>query len=443
MTLVEGRNPVALRLAAGQERELELTLLAQRWGGHVIGPTFVRARDPLGLLTWETTAETRPELRTYPREAVLQRVIQAADTQVFAGNEVARTKGEGIEFADIRPWGAGDALKRVNWRASARRGDLWVNESHPERNTDVILFVDSFAEARLGGEGTLDLAARATSALADAYVRRRDRVGLIAFGGILRWLVPGTGLVQLYRIVDSLLDTQIVLSYYWKEIDVIPRRTLPPNALVLALSPLLDPRSVGALIDLRARGHDLAVIDVSPVPFTKRPASGLDSIAYDIWTLRRDALRHRLRSTGRRGRRVGQRAAPAGRPGGGEGIQALRPARARLITALGALLTLGAHVRLRSRDRRPVRADRDRRRRAWPSGCSRSGLVLRWPSMIPWTIILAAAGVSDRPRGEGPGRRLGSRRGRGCSCSRPSSHRGRSSTTRGSAPSRRSRFAAP
>jgi uncharacterized protein (DUF58 family) len=296
--LVDGRNPVALRLAAGQKRELDLTLLASRWGGHVIGPTFVRARDPLGLLTWEMTAETRPQLRTYPRESVLQRVVQAADTQVFAGNEVARTKGEGIEFADIRPWGAGDALKRVNWRASARRGDLWVNESHPERNIDVILFVDSFAEARLGSEGTLDLAARATSALADAYVRRRDRVGLIGFGGILRWLVPGSGIVQLYRIVDSLLDTQIVLSYYWKEIDVIPRRTLPPNALVIALSPLLDPRSVGALIDLRARGHDLAVIDISPVPFTSRPAGGLDEIAYDIWTLRRDALRHRLRSTG-------------------------------------------------------------------------------------------------------------------------------------------------
>ena len=35
---------------AGERRELELTLLAQRWGGHVIGPTYVRARDPLGLL---------------------------------------------------------------------------------------------------------------------------------------------------------------------------------------------------------------------------------------------------------------------------------------------------------------------------------------------------------------------------------------------------------
>jgi uncharacterized protein (DUF58 family) len=298
VVLADGRNPVGLRLAAGERRELEFTLRAERWGAHVLGPAYARAHDPLGFLAWETTAPTRPELRTYPREDVLRRILQPRDTQVFTGNEVARAKGEGIEFADIRPFHPGDPLKRVNWRASARREALWVNESHPERNTDVILFVDSFAEARRGAESTLDLAVRATSALADAYVGRRDRVGLISFGGILRWLTPGMGLVQLYRVIDALLDTEIVLSYYWKEIDVIPRRTLPPNALVIALSPLIDPRSVGALLDLRARGYDLSVIDVSPVPFTARPGGGLDQVAYDIWTLRREALRHRLQQAG-------------------------------------------------------------------------------------------------------------------------------------------------
>jgi uncharacterized protein (DUF58 family) len=296
--LADGKNPVALRLAGGEQRSLDLTLHAARWGGHVLGPLYVRARDPLGFLVWETTAQARPELRTYPREDVLRRILQPRETQVFSGNEVSRRKGEGIEFADVRPWGPGDALNRINWRSSARRGELWVNERHPERNTDVILFVDSFAEARRDGGGTLDLAVRATSALADAYVRRRDRVGLISFGGILRWLQPGMGLVQLYRIADALLDTEVVLSYYWKEIDVIPRRTLPPSALVIALSPLLDPRSVGALLDLRARGFDLAVIEVSPVPFTSRVPSGLDAIAYDIWALRRDALRHSLQRAG-------------------------------------------------------------------------------------------------------------------------------------------------
>jgi uncharacterized protein (DUF58 family) len=293
-----GANPVSIALRAGTRRELDLTLDAHRYGGHVLGPTFVRARDPLGFLVWEAAYKTAAKLRVYPRSEVLQRVVRPRETQVFAGNEVARLKGEGIEFADMRRFAPGDPLQRVNWRASARRNELWVNESHPERNTDVILFVDSFAEARLGGEGTLDLAVRATAALADAYGRRRDRVGLIGYGGILRWLVPGSGLVQLYRIVDALLDTEIILSYYWKEIDLIPRRVLPPNALVIALSPLLDPRSVGALLDLRARGFDLVVIDISPIPYAPRPEHRLDALAYDIWTLRRDALRHRLQHAG-------------------------------------------------------------------------------------------------------------------------------------------------
>jgi uncharacterized protein (DUF58 family) len=293
-----GESPVAVRMRPGERRTLEVELTADRWGGYLVGPTHVRARDAFGLLTWEALAETRLPLRVYPTGEVLRNVIRARETQPYSGNEVARSKGEGIEFADIRLRAAGDSLRRINWRASARRGELWVNESHPERNTDVILFVDSFAEARLGREGTLDLTVRATAALADAYVRRRDRVGLIGFGGVLRWLTPGSGIVQLYRIVDALLDTDVVLSYSWKTLEVIPRRTLPPNALVVGLTPLLDPRGVHALLELRGRGVDVAALDVSPVPFARRPETGLDEVAFDLWMLRRDALRHRLRRAG-------------------------------------------------------------------------------------------------------------------------------------------------
>jgi uncharacterized protein (DUF58 family) len=68
-------------------------------------------------------------------------VLRPFRTQVFAGNQVAREKGEGIEFADMRPFAPGDRVRRVNWRASARRGELWVNEYHAERNGDVVLAV--------------------------------------------------------------------------------------------------------------------------------------------------------------------------------------------------------------------------------------------------------------------------------------------------------------
>ena len=120
-----------------------------------------------------------------------------------------------------------------------------MNETHPERNADVVIFLDTFAEARRSDLGTLDLGVRAAASLATHYLREKDRVGLVSFGGVLNWLTATCGTTQLYRIVDSLLDAEILLSYAWKDLDVIPPRTLPPRALVIALSPLLDERAVG------------------------------------------------------------------------------------------------------------------------------------------------------------------------------------------------------
>ncbi len=118
--------------------------------------------------------------------------------------------------------------------------DLVVNERHPERNTDVVLFVDSFADVRRGDRSTLDDAVRATATLASRYLERRDRVGLVTFGGVLRWLQPGMGLAQRFRLVDTLLETGVEPTYTWRDVSVIPARILPPKALVLAITPLVD-----------------------------------------------------------------------------------------------------------------------------------------------------------------------------------------------------------
>jgi uncharacterized protein (DUF58 family) len=258
----------------------------------------LRTSDRLGFFTFERQTDDGRPVKVYPHPEELRTMLRPLDTQPFGGNQVARSKGEGIEFADLRPFAVGDRLRRINWRASARRASLWVNELHPERNTDVVIFLDSFVEARRGERGTLDMAVRAAASLADRYLSHKDRVGLISFGGILNWLTPATGLVQLYRIVDSLLDTEIMLSYAWKDIEIVPRRTLPPQALIVGLSPLLDERAVAAMLDLRTRGFDLAVIEVSPEPFAPEPADELGQFAHRLWRLRREAMRDRFRSLG-------------------------------------------------------------------------------------------------------------------------------------------------
>jgi uncharacterized protein (DUF58 family) len=297
--LVDGRNPVLLRLDGHEPRTLELRLRCERWGGYVLGDVALRARDPFALFTYERRRRERTPLRVYPRPEELRGLLPPLETQVFTGNQVSRVKGEGIEFADLRPFVPGDRVRRINWRASARRGALWVNENHPERNTDVIVFLDTFVEARgETGTGTLDMAVRAAATLAGRYLQRKDRVGLVSFGGVLAWLLPATGPVQLYRVVESLIDTEITLSYAWKDVDVIPRRTLPPKALILAVTPLLDERAVATLLDLRARGFDLAVIEVSPVPFVQPGPSELEQVAHRLWLMKRRALRAQYERVG-------------------------------------------------------------------------------------------------------------------------------------------------
>jgi uncharacterized protein (DUF58 family) len=294
----EAPNPHAVRLAAGETRTLELPLRCARFGAFVLGPVLFRARDRLGFTSWETKLGGREPLRVYPSVETLHALLAPYETQVFVGNQVSRTKSEGVEFADIRDWAPGDRVRQINWRASARRGGLLVNQQHPERNTDVVLFLDTFTDVESDERGTFDMTVRAATSLAHLYLQRKDRVGLVSFGGYLSWLTPASGTQQLYRIVDSLLQMNVVLSFASKGVDILPPRSLPPKALVIALSPLLDSRSAAALLDLRARGFDLAVVETSPVPFVTPSGDELAQLSYRLWRLSRESLRARYEQAG-------------------------------------------------------------------------------------------------------------------------------------------------
>ena len=295
---VEGGPARAVHLRAGEERTIELTLRCERWGAFSVGPLLFRARDTLALRSWEGSAGEAQPLRVFPSEETLRSLVPPFETQVFAGNQVSRARGEGIEFADLREWQPGDRVRRVNWRATALRRTLWVNEQNPERNTDVVLFLDTFAEVRAEGRSTNDRAVRAAATLAHGYLQRKDRVGLVGFGGFLSWLVPASGTRQLYAIVDALLTSHIVHSYALRDVDVLPPRTLPPKALVLAITPLLDNRTAAALLDLRGRGYDLIVVEVSPLELVAPDPGSSTHVAHRLWRLSREALRWRYEQAG-------------------------------------------------------------------------------------------------------------------------------------------------
>jgi uncharacterized protein (DUF58 family) len=288
----------AVTLAAGEERALPVGLTCRRWGAYWLGDVHLRAHDRFRLFTWERHLDRHAPLKVFPVPDALRSLVTPAETLVSTGGHVAPQRGDGIEFADLRPFLPGDRPRSINWRATARRGDLMVNQRHPERATDVVLFLDSFLDVRGPTGSTLDRTVGAAASLAAAYLRQRDRVGLVSFGGFVQWLQPGGGQTALYRLLDTLMETQVFGTAAWKGIRHLPPRTLPAKALIVALTPLVDERGIAALFDLLARGYDLAVVDISPLAQAGVGDGQWGELATRLWALERETLRHRYQRLG-------------------------------------------------------------------------------------------------------------------------------------------------
>jgi uncharacterized protein (DUF58 family) len=280
----------SLRLEADSSVLIEVPFTADRYGRFVIEPVAVSVPGRFGLLSRRGTGGEAIELEVRPKPEALRTVARAAKVRATAGDRLARHPGDGIEFAEVRPYTPGSP-GRINWRVTARRSEPYVNLRHPERSTDLILLVDTFSAALLPRQ------ARAAAGLAAAALTRHDRVGLVGFGGVLHWVDPGMGQVQLERIVAALTATKWHHSYAWKTAETIPSRTLPPTGLVIAISPLDDPRMLSALATIRARGVDLAVIETIGAPPTKALSSA-GYLAARLIELERNETRDNLSHRG-------------------------------------------------------------------------------------------------------------------------------------------------
>jgi uncharacterized protein (DUF58 family) len=175
---------------------------------------------------------------------------------------------------------------------------MHVNLFHPERSGDVVLLLDTFTDVAGEKVSSLDLAVAGATSAAREFLGRRDRVGLLLIGGTIKWLLPGMGVRQLYRIVDSLMQTQLAFSYSWPKVESIPRRVVPPGALVVALTPLADRRTPLLLLDLHSRGHDIAVVEISADAILPPPGNERERLARRLWALHRNAMRYRYLQLG-------------------------------------------------------------------------------------------------------------------------------------------------
>lgn len=284
----EGPTSWTIRVHAGRTAEVSCRMRTGRVGRFRLGSLAVTVTDAASALVGTGATEGAIVVESRPLPQALKTLVRPERVRATAGDRVARLGGDGIEFAEVREEMAGSLERRINWRATARRGTPCVNVQHPERSTDVVLLADTFTEAQLPAVVSVSVA------LADTYLGRHDRVGLVAFGGILDWVEPGTGPSHLERIRRALLSSEAYFSYAWKTADVIPRRLFPAGCLVLAVTPLGDERFRTTLAALRSRGTELAIIELEPAWPEGGFRSGAGTLARRIVTMERHEQRRQF-----------------------------------------------------------------------------------------------------------------------------------------------------
>lgn len=282
---------------AGSPSEMVVDLTADEWGTHNMGNVVVNVTSAFGGFRWTGAGENRTMLRVHPTTQELRDLLPPWLVRRVSGTHTSRSSARGVEYADLREFSAGDSVRDINWRATARSNDLWVSQRHPDRATDVVLLLDSFVESGHDVRTIFGRAMEAALALAENHLGATDRVGLIEFGGLIRWVDPGIGRVQLHKLTDALLATGLYANAADKSLPMLSPRALPARSFVVALSPLLDQRFVDAIFLARARGHDVAVVECAVAP-TSDHATPASALAQRVWDAERAVLRGQMAEQG-------------------------------------------------------------------------------------------------------------------------------------------------
>ena len=264
-TITEGTNDITTSLRAGEKREYTFSFSVESRRRIVVGNVALRVHSASALVSWEDEYPATSELAVYPRPQHLQSRIHPRHTFSYAGAYASSTIGEGLEFADVREMIPGDRLSRINWKSVARRRKLYVNEFSEERNTDVVMIMDAFSDIGDSECNYLDSSARAVATITHSLLREKNRVGFIEYGYHFDYLLPRTGDRQWYRILEKLTSTNVIERYVWSEVNWIPRKVMPSNSLVIAVTNFLDMRFVEAVMDLSGRGFDVMALIISPL----------------------------------------------------------------------------------------------------------------------------------------------------------------------------------
>ncbi len=258
---------------------------------------------PWGLAVRNVTLRHESRLTALPVFESLREIkIRPRHVHAYAGSIRTGRSGSGLETLGCREHTPGDDIRRINWRASARRDELIVNLYEQERMTDVNLIVDARAHMHLqiGDVKTFDLVVRAAASVASHFLRKSNRVGLLIYGDTINWTFPGTGRLQMERLLQALALARPSNQLAFGRLRQIPTRLFAAGSQLVIFSTLGSREDVDVPVQLAARGYSILLIHPNSVALERSVLTPgpFDDLAERLTRLGQQATLNRLARAG-------------------------------------------------------------------------------------------------------------------------------------------------
>jgi uncharacterized protein (DUF58 family) len=335
------------RLVAGSTREIVRRFATAGWGTVRIARPDWLAVAADGLATLGPVQARPTSVVVVPTARSGAPIDGPARPRGSRGMHRVRTGGEGSHITGVRPYRAGDLLRRIDWRVTSRalasrhpalRGTgLHVRTTAAETDADIVLLVDTRLDiaptmatwdldlartrrshaGRGAGEirggvlrppagspgGSLEGAVDAVVTLATEHLRAGDRVALVDLGRPRASVPTGTGHRHLDRIRYRLAQVSVDKTTVWRpgtlaaSIDRIVRR-LPVGARAVIASAFFDAEVTDLALGLARSGRPVLALDTAPAHVVPDPVVPRSAEALRVVGLEREARLDRLRAAG-------------------------------------------------------------------------------------------------------------------------------------------------
>jgi uncharacterized protein (DUF58 family) len=202
-----------LDIEGNSSAELPYAVTPHERGEYQFGYINAYVNGPLRMICRRYRLGKEQTVKVYPSYVQMRKyqLLAVSNRLQESGVKRMRRLGHSLEFEQIKEYVRGDDYRTINWKATARKGDLMVNNFTDERSQQIYCLINKGRVMKMPFEGMtlLDYAVNATLVLSSVALQKQDRAGLIAFGQNIDAFLPADKKpTQINTILETLYKQQ-------------------------------------------------------------------------------------------------------------------------------------------------------------------------------------------------------------------------------------------